>query len=147
MSSGAFDDRFRVPPALDDTNRFFWTSGADGRLRFLRCRACGYYLHPPSPWCPECAGSELAPEAVSGRGVVHSFTVNHQPWDGDPTPYVIALVELDEQVGLRLTTDLVGVDPHDLDGVVAIGARVHVVFEQRGDVFFPLFELEPQGQR
>ena len=27
---------FRVQPALDDENRFFWTSGADGVLRFAR---------------------------------------------------------------------------------------------------------------
>jgi uncharacterized OB-fold protein len=40
---------FRVQPALDDENRFFWTSGEDGRLRFLRCQTCGYYLHPPLP--------------------------------------------------------------------------------------------------
>lgn len=136
-----FDDRFRVPPALDDTNRFFWTSGADGRLRFLRCQACGYYLHPPTPWCPECASNDLAPEAVSGRGVVHSFTVNHQPWDGDATPYVVALVELDEQTGLRLTSNIVHCDVDD----VAIDLPARVVFERRGDVFFPLFELVPEG--
>ncbi|MBS1848044.1 MAG: Zn-ribbon domain-containing OB-fold protein [Actinobacteria bacterium] len=134
-----FDDRFRVPPALDETNRFFWTSGADGRLRFLRCAACGYWLHPPSPWCPECGGRDVAPEAVSGRGVVHSVTVNHQAWDGDQTPYAVALVELDEQAGLRLTTNIVGVDPE----LVTIDDRVHVVFEQRGDVYYPLFELDP----
>ena len=140
MTDTVFDDRFRVPPAVDDTNRFFWTSGADGLLRFVRCQACGYYLHPPSPWCPECGGSDLVPEAVSGRGVVHSFTVNHQPWDGDSTPYVVALVELDEQPGLRLTTNLVrcGVDE------VAIDLPVQVVFEQRGEVYFPLFELVPE---
>ena len=78
------DPPFRVLPALSDENRFFWTSGADGRLRFLRCGGCGYYLHPPSPRCPRCGGAELAPDPVSGRGTVHSFTVNHQPWDGNP---------------------------------------------------------------
>jgi len=141
MTAPTFDDRFRVPPALDDANRFFWTSGADGRLRFLRCQACGYWLHPPSPRCPECGGRDLVPEPVSGRGVVHSATVNHQPWDGDPTPYVVALVELDEQAGLRLTTNLVGVDAATFDAAAAIGAPVRVVFEQRGEVFYPLFEL------
>jgi uncharacterized OB-fold protein len=143
VTDTVFDDRFRVPPALDDTNRFFWTSGADGQLRFLRCRSCGYWLHPPSPWCPECGRSELAPEPVSGRGVVHSATVNHQPWDGDATPYVVALVELDEQPGLRLTTNLVGVDAAAFDALAAIDAPVRVVFEQRGEVYYPLFELVP----
>jgi uncharacterized protein len=109
-------------------------------LAFLRCLDCGYWLHPPGPRCPSCgAGAErLAPEAVSGRGELFSFTVNHQPWDGDPEPYVIALVELPEQTGLRLTTNLVGV-PNDGEGV-AIGMPVQVVFEQHERVWFPLFE-------
>lgn len=127
---------FRVLPALDDQNRFFWTSGADGVLRFLRCDTCGYWLHPPSPRCPSCGGGDLSPQPVSGRATVFTFTVNHHPWDGDPTPYVIAIVELDEQRDLRLTTNIVGCSPDD----VSIGMPVRVVFEHRDPVWFPLFE-------
>lgn len=127
---------FRLLPALDDDNRFFWTSGADGRLRFLRCQACGTYLHPPLPRCPTCGSRELAPEVVSGRGEVCSFTINHQPWDGDPHPYVIALVTIPEQDGMRLTTNIVGCDPSD----VRIGMPVQVTFEHRDPVWLPLFE-------
>jgi uncharacterized OB-fold protein len=127
---------FRVQPALDDENRFFWTSGADGRLRFLRCQSCGYFLHPPSPRCPRCGSRELAPEPVSGHGEVFSFTVNHQPWDGSTEPWVIALVALPEQDDLRLTTNVVGCAPDD----VRIGMPVRVVFEQHDQVWFPVFE-------
>lgn len=129
---------FRVLPALGEDNTFFWTSGADGHLRFLRCSTCGYYLHPPSPRCPNCGGTGLAPEVVSGRGTVHSFTVNHQPWDGDPEPYALVLVELAEQEGLRLTSNLVGC-PAD---AARIGLPVRVVFEHREPVWFPLFTPE-----
>lgn len=135
------DAPFRVQPLLDDENRFFWTSGADGHLRFLRCQACGYHLHPPLPRCPVCGSRDVAPEVVSGRGVVWSFTVNHHSWDGGTEPYAIGLVELAEQEGLRLTTNLVGVAPDD----VRIGAPVRVVFEQHGDVYFPLFEPDPDA--
>jgi uncharacterized OB-fold protein len=126
---------FRVLPEIDEENRFFWTSGADGRLRFLRCGDCGQYVHPPVPTCPICAGRHLAPEVVSGRGEVFSFTINHQPWDGDPLPYVIALVALDEQEGLRLTTNIVDTDIEQ----VRIGLPVTVRFEQHDDVFLPMF--------
>jgi hypothetical protein len=54
-------------------------------------------------------------------------------------PYVIAIVELVEQDGLRFTTDLV----HCPVEAVTIGLPVRVVFEQRGQVFVPLFEPDP----
>jgi uncharacterized OB-fold protein len=127
---------FRVQPLLDDDNRFFWTSGEDGRLRFLRCQACGYWLHPPVPRCPACGSRDVAPEAVSGRAEVFSCTVNHQPWDGSTEPWSIAIVAFPEQEGLRLTTNVVGCPPED----VHIGMAVQVAFEQHDDVFFPVFE-------
>lgn len=126
---------FRVLPTTDELSGFFWTSGADGRLRFLRCSACSYFIHPPAPICPKCFGRELAPAAVSGQATVHSFTVNHQPWDGRGDVYVIAVVEIDEQPGLRLTTNIVETDPDD----VVIGMRVDVVFEDHEPVYLPLF--------
>ena len=127
---------FRVLPALDETNEFFWTSGADGRLRFLRCQGCGYFVHPPGPRCPECGSREVEPEAVSGRGEVLTYTVNHQSWDGSTVPYAIVIVELAEQEGLRLTSNLVGVELDDIE----IGMPVQVTFEQHGEVYYPLFE-------
>ena len=130
------DQPFRVLPAVDDENRFFWTSGEDGRLRFLRCQDCGYYLHPPSPRCPKCGSRTLAPEPVSGDATVYSYTVNHQPWDGDPEPWAIVLVAFPEQEGLRLTTNLVGCPPDD----VHIGMAVRVTFDRRDDIWFPVVE-------
>lgn len=133
------DPHFRVQPALDDENRFFWTSGADGVLRFLRCQTCGHWLHPPIPRCPACGSRDVAPEAVSGRAEVFSLTVNHQPWDGSTEPYAIAIVAFPEQDGLRLTTNVVGCPPED----VHIGMPVRVAFEQHGEVWFPVFEPDP----
>lgn len=65
-----------------------------------------------------------------------SFTINHHSWDGSTEPYAIGLVELDEQTGLRLTTNLVGCSIE----AIHIGMRVRVTFEQQGTVWFPLFE-------
>ena len=130
------DAPFRVLPALDDENRFFWTSGADGQLRFLRCNNCGYYLHPPLPQCPMCESRDLSPSAVSGKATVHSFTINHQPWDGSTEPWAIILVEFPEQEGMRLTSNIVNCAIED----VKIGMPVQVWFEQHDDIYFPLFE-------
>jgi uncharacterized OB-fold protein len=133
---------FRILPRLTEENEFFWTSGADGRLRFLRCATCGYYVHPPGPICPRCLTKTLHPEPVSGRATVATFTVNAQPWiPGFDPPYAIAVVEIDEQPDVRLTTNIVGCPPE----AVNIGLAVKVVFEQYDDVWLPLFETAPAG--
>jgi len=44
--------------------------------------------------------------------------VNHHPWiPGFEPPYVIAIVEIEEQPGLRVTTNLVGCTPDSDDGI------------------------------
>ncbi len=126
----------RPLPVLTDENRFFWTSGADGRLRFLRC-VHGHYVHPPAPICRVCLSEELAPHPVSGRAIVRSVTVNHQPLGpAFPVPNAIAIVEMTEQEGLNLTTNIVGIDPL----AVEIGMAVRVTFEAHGEIHVPLFE-------
>jgi len=131
---------FRVLPAVDEGNAHFWTGGAHGELRFLRCRACRHWVHPPAPICPACLGRRLDVEAASGRAVVATFTINHQPWiPGFDPPYVVAIVELPEQPGLRLTTNVVGCPPE----AVHIGMPVRVRFERHEDVWIPLFEPDP----
>lgn len=130
------DRPIRVLPRLDDDNRAFWTGGENGQLLIVRCRSCGYYVHPPAPVCPRCLSRDLAPAAVSGRATIVSYTVNHQPWNPTlPTPYIIGLVELAEQTGLRLTTNIVGAEVDS----VHIGLSVEVVFEHNDDVWLPFF--------
>lgn len=116
----------------------FWTGGADGTLRIARCTACRTWLHPPRPRCRVCRGV-VQPEPVTGRGVVHSFTVNRQRWTAalEP-PYVLAIVHLDDAPGVGLTTRLVDVD----QGTVEIGMRVRVRFVRVEDVWLPLFGPE-----
>lgn len=124
----------RILPQLDDLNRPFWTGGRDGRLMILRDRRSGRWVHPPER--QPLDAEYLAAEPVSGRGRVFTFTVNHHRYHPEvPVPYVIALVELDEQPGLRLPANIVGCAVED----VHIGMRVHVDFEDHGEVFVPVF--------
>jgi uncharacterized OB-fold protein len=123
---------------LTDRNRAFWASGADNILRIARCQGCGFYMHPPKPVCPQCRSFEIAWTPVSGRGTIYSWTVNRYTWTPElPPPYVLAEVELVEQPGLRLTSQIVGVDPTGED--VRIGMPVTVEFERTADVWAPVF--------
>ena len=132
----------RMLPTLTAENRPFWTGGAEGKLLILRCGACRRWVHPPSAECPTGDGGALVPEAVSGKGTVFTFTVNRHPYNpAVPLPYVIALVELVEQEGLRFMTNLVNCDPES----VSIGMPVRVLFEDHGEIFVPVFEPDPTG--
>jgi uncharacterized OB-fold protein len=50
-------------------------------------------------------------------------------------PFVVAIVELPEQLGLCLTTGVIDCPIED----VAVGMQVRVVFEQHEDVWIPFF--------
>lgn len=127
---------FRILPRLDDFNRDFWTGGEVGELRIQRCQDCGYYNQPGTPMCPRCHSKQLRFEALSGQATLWTFTVNYQPWmPGPELPYVIAIVALPEQEGLRLTTNLVGIEPD----AVEIGMDLEVTFEHHDEVWLPLF--------
>jgi uncharacterized OB-fold protein len=127
----------RVLPRLDSENRFFWTSGAEGQLRFLRCQECATFIHPPRPVCRRCLSDKVAPAAVAGTGTIDTYTVNYQQWQpGLEVPYVIARVAIDGAPGVFLTTNIVGCAVE----AVEIGDRVRVKFEQQGEVYLPLFE-------
>lgn len=125
----------RPVPAADPLADFFWRSGADGRLRLLRCQNCSFYIHPPSRPCPRCLSRDVAPEPVSGRAVVHTYTINVQPWTPGQPPYVIAVVDLPEQPELRLTTNVLGCPPD----AVHIGQQLRVAFVPRHGRHYPVF--------
>lgn len=136
---------FRTLPEVTADSRAFWTGGADAELRIHRCRTCGRYFHPPAPACFRCRSREVGPEPVSGRATVASYTLNHHPWFGEafPIPYVVALVELEEEPDTRLTTQIVDCDPES----VRFGMAVEVDFEQHEDVWVPVFRPAGKGDR
>ena len=127
----------RALPLVNEMNRYFWCGGKDGRLHILRCSDCGLYIHPYAARCPHCRSASVHPQAVSGRGRILSFTINHQQWLAHvPPPYIVAIVALEEQENIRLMTNLPGMRPED----VRHDMQVKVCFEQHGDIYLPLFE-------
>jgi uncharacterized protein len=128
---------FRLSPDVSGLEGPFWTDGARGQLSILRCQDCRYWIHPPTIICPQCLSRQVEFEATAGRGTLFSFAVSHLPaGPGVPVPYTIALVELPEQTGLRLLTNLVNCDPRE----ATVAMSVKVLFENHDDVFIPVFE-------
>lgn len=124
-------------PVVTRDNAFAWEGVAAGELRVQRCSNCGTLRHPPRPMCAECTSLEWEPVALSGRGSIYSYAVYHHPqMEGFETPYVVAVVELEE--GVRFVSNVVDVDP----ATVEIGQEVHVTFDDVGEgVVLPQFRL------
>jgi uncharacterized OB-fold protein len=131
----------RPVPAPDDVSRFYWEAAADHRLVLQRCRACRKMQYPPEICCVHCQGEEFEAAETTGRGVIYSYSVVDRPLHAgfvDALPYVVALVELDDQPGLRILTNLVDVPAAT---PLSCGLPVAVTFEERGSVTLPQFRL------
>lgn len=131
-------------PTITAETRPFWEGCALGELRYQVCQGCGRAQFYPRALCAGCGGTELEWAVSTGRGTIHALTVVQRA----PTaafradvPYVVALVDLDE--GVRMMANVVGCPPES----VAIGHRVRVVFEARGDVTLPQFTPDGEGGR
>lgn len=123
----------------------YWQAVAHHVLAVQECASCRHLVHPPRAECPECRGSSLAFTEVSGRGTIETFTVVHRtfaPGFADRLPYVIAWVELVEQRGLRVLSNLIDTDPDSL----LIGDAVEVVFDDLED-FGPIPQFRTTRNR
>ncbi|MFA5522079.1 MAG: Zn-ribbon domain-containing OB-fold protein [Castellaniella sp.] len=108
----------------------YWDAAREHRLVIRRCRDCGALHFMPRYICPECWSEALEWVESAGKGQVHSFSIIHRAPLAEfalRVPYVTALIELDE--GPRMVANILGDDALS----VAIGDRVSVTFEDRGD--------------
>jgi hypothetical protein len=136
-----------VPTPTPETQPY-WDGAKRGELRLQFCRSCEQFYFYPRPVCGHCLSRDVEWRAVSGRGRLHTFTVNYRQSRNAPfpAPFVIAIVELDE--GPRVMTNLVDVDPDP--SKLRCEMPVEVVFAAVTDeVTLPRFRLAgpPGGER
>lgn len=129
----------RPRPRITALNRPFWELTRQGVYALQTCDACGDAHVPEAPVCPRCLSDRQSWKPASGKGTLESWADFHRAyWDGfkDELPYRTCLIRLAE--GPLIVSNLVG-KQDDL----AIGARVHVVFEQAADdIALPKFALD-----
>ncbi|SPA39640.1 conserved hypothetical protein [Cupriavidus taiwanensis] len=125
-----------VPQPLPGA-RPFWEGTQAGELRVQLCDSCGHHVLYPRPHCNHCGAEALSWVRASGRARLYSYVINHMPmpgWSG-ATPYVIAVVELEE--GPRMMSNIVGVPPDPK--YLPLDMPLEVVFEPSGEMMLPLF--------
>ncbi len=119
-------------PQSDPVTAPYWESLKAHQMKVQRCNDTGKFFFYPRGMSPYTLSDNLSWEPVSGKGVLHAFTivhVNRAPGFGDELPYVVALIELDE--GVRLMSNLIDVQP-DPDHV-KIGMPVELVYDDVTD--------------
>jgi 3-oxo-4,17-pregnadiene-20-carboxyl-CoA hydratase alpha subunit len=129
MSQRFFPDS--MPPPLADTTTLPWgQAAAEHRLVVQRCTSCRHTRLPPAPVCPECRSADSDWLEVPGRGEVYTYTVVHRAIaSGQDLPFVIAVIALEDAGGVRILSNLVGVDPDR----VGIGLPVELVWEDMSE--------------
>ena len=137
-------------PATDDpVDAPFWQGARLGELRIQTCEQCGQMRFPPRPMCPSCQSRDSHWQRVSGRGRVWSFAAPRSPLlpaFEKLTPFVVALVELEESHSLRMLGPVLFRVGGEVRGVsaadVRIGVGVSVDFKcYSADVAMPCWVL------
>jgi len=108
--------------------------------------ACPQCHQPRRPHrvCPHCGSFNVEWFTASGDATLYSYVINHRPAPGfeDEAPYAIAVVQLAE--GPRMMTSIRGV-PATPEALV-LDMPLRVAFEERGDVWLPVFTPEEEGR-
>ncbi|ARV80160.1 OB-fold domain-containing protein [Mycobacterium sp. 050128] len=127
-------------PSLDGLSGQFYDHCRRHQLSFQRCSRCHRWRHIPRLTCAECGSDAWSWHISSGRGVVYSSTVIHRalhPGLEDATPFVCAIVEMDE--GVRVAARVVDMAPGT---ALQAGAAVEVTYiDVTDDVVLPAFRL------
>ncbi len=128
---------------LPDYERGFWEGSSNHELRIQQCSDCKVFRHLPTPMCPHCHSLSYDWTKTSGRGVVYSYVIVRYPVhralrEKEQVPYNTCLIELEEQEGLRILSNLLNIAPEDIE----IDMPVQVTFMptvDEPDVVLPLF--------
>jgi uncharacterized OB-fold protein len=129
----------RPLPRVDADGAPYWEAAGRHELRIQRCDECGTTRFYPRVQCPKCWSDQVTWIEASGEGTIASWSlIRRAPFPGlaDRAPYVVALVDLPEEV--RVFSHIAGAKAEE----AAVGAAVVVDFEAISeDVTLPVFRL------
>lgn len=128
-----------IPKPTPETQPY-WDAAKRHVLMIQRCNGCGQHYFYPRPLCPHCFSRDVQWVEVSGKGRLHTYTINYRPPRKFPTqsPVIIAVIELAE--GPRLMSNIIGTDADPAQ--LRCDAPVEVVFEDiTPEITLPKFRM------
>lgn len=119
----------------------YWAACNENRLVMQRCAACHQFRWQPAPLCTHCGDAAYSWAPLSGRGTITTWTVVTHPVHPaavDKVPYVVVEIELKEQAGLCMVSNLIDVDSAEIrfDAPVTLDFVRHPTGQQ-----LPVFRL------
>lgn len=134
--TGNYSKPIPVPQGESD---FYWEKTKKQELWLRKCDDCGEPYFYPRDISPCCFSKNTSWVKASGKAKLHTYGIVHRaphPGFQEDTPYVTAIVELDE--GPKIPTNIVMDDP--TPEKLPIGLQVEVVFEDiTEDITLPKF--------
>jgi len=124
-------------PTTDGDSEAWWAAIRDHTLMVNSCRSCGRKSLYVRPFCPHCWSEEVELTPASGRGRLYTWSVVHQnaaPFDAR-TPYVVAMVDLEE--GPRVMTVVQNCPVEDLQADMDL---IITFRDDEDDFTVPVFE-------
>ena len=99
------------------------------RLEAGKCKQCGDIAFPARLVCPKCKSKTFETVKLSREGKILTFTIIRVGPDkfSKETPYVVAIIELND--GVRLTSQVTDCDVDKVE----IGNKVKLVFRKIQD--------------
>jgi uncharacterized protein len=111
------------------------------RLIGSACRTCSARTFPARAFCPACDSDDIEPAvALVSTGRLYSFAIVRQAPPGQPTPYTLGYVDLDDDV--RVMAQIDG-DPTALRIGMKMALSLRVTGHQDGAELV-LYGFEPE---
>jgi uncharacterized OB-fold protein len=117
----------------------FWDGLNEGKIYATKCKRCGKLYYPPQVDCFKCMTSDVEWIALSGEGVIETFTESHlkpQGFTHYEKPYIIAIVKTPEEAKVMGWLEDIDIDK------VRVGLKVRITTTRKPDGY-PAIVFKP----
>jgi uncharacterized protein len=138
MTNESTRDWQRPSPEITSITAPFWNASRERRLILQYCTKAEKFQHYPRSVSIYTGRKTIEWREVTGAGTVYAFTVTHRGPSAfrGQEPYVVATIELDENV--RLMSNIVNAGIEE----IRVGSRVRLNWAPMAEgLSFPVFEL------
>lgn len=135
---------YKIIPAPDEQTRPYWEGAKEGKLVMQQCQNCKFFIHPPQFFCANCKGinPNLGWGQLSGKGKLYNYALHHDTQIGgfeDKVPYILAIIQLDEQEDLMVYGNILNAAYEDLK----LGMPLQAVWEDTDNPDIKIMQWRP----